>query len=111
MNLVKRRLVSTVLAIVVLFVAGAMASAHTPLFTCWDNGDGTLTCEGGFSDGSSAAGVEIRVLAKGGEDLLFSDKLDKFGSLTFDKPEGSYVVRFEGGPGHSLEVDGADIKE
>jgi hypothetical protein len=36
----------------------AQVWAHTPLCSCYDNGDGTVTCEGGFSDGSSAAGVQ-----------------------------------------------------
>ncbi|MBK1637032.1 hypothetical protein CKO19_14985, partial [Rhodovulum adriaticum] len=34
---------------------GGLAQAHTPLCACYDNGDGTVLCEGGFSDGSSAA--------------------------------------------------------
>ena len=45
-----------------LLVAGCVwagvALAHTPLCSCYDNGDGSVECEGGFSDGSSA-GAEI----------------------------------------------------
>lgn len=93
--------------IVVLF-AGA-AAAHTPLFSCWDNGDGTLSCEGGFSDGSSAAGIEVRVVDDKGA-VIYSGKLDEFGELTFNKPKGAYSVVFDSGPGHSITVKGSDIK-
>lgn len=90
------------------FSAGE-ALAHTPLFSCWDNGDGTLSCEGGFSDGSSAAGMSIRV-ADDKDTALFSGKLDEFGELTFDKPTGNYSVTFDAGPGHSITLKGTDIK-
>lgn len=58
--------VKTLLAILVfgLFFTG-ISQAHTPLFSCYDNGDGSVTCEGGFSDGSSAAGVAVRVEDEG----------------------------------------------
>ena len=50
-----------------LIVGGAaIAQAHTPLCSCFDNGDDTVTCEGGFSDGSSASGVPVRVLDPAG---------------------------------------------
>ncbi len=41
--------VKTLLAILVfgLFFTG-ISQAHTPLFSCYDNGDGSVTCEGGF---------------------------------------------------------------
>lgn len=106
----KKRLWFTMLVAItaVVLVAGT-ALAHTPLFSCWDNGDGTISCEGGYSDGSSAAGTAINVTdANGG--IIFSEKLDKFGQLTFNKPAGEYSVTFDGGPGHSVTVNGKDIK-
>ena len=50
LNGLNRKLLLCVAAVFVVALAGA-ALAHTPLFSCWDNGDGTLSCEGGFSDG------------------------------------------------------------
>ena len=44
-----------------LSLFSGLALAHTPLCSCYDNGDCTVTCEGGFSDGSPAAGVQMRV--------------------------------------------------
>jgi hypothetical protein len=84
--------------------------AHTPLCSCYDNGDGTVTCEGGFSDGSSAAGVEIRVEDKSGK-VLIQSKMDEFSEFIFDKPKDAYKVVFDAGTGHSIEIDGKDILE
>lgn len=86
------------------------ALAHTPLCSCYDNGDGTITCEGGFSDGSSAAGVVMQVEDKPGK-VLLKGKMDEDSEFTFDKPKGPYKVRFDAGPGHVVEVEGDDITE
>ena len=94
---------------VVLVLAG-QAFAHTPLCSCYDNGDGTITCEGGFSDGASAAGVEIRVLDKDGK-VLIKGKMNEDSEFTFKKPSGPYKVVFDAGPGHEVIVDGKDIVE
>jgi len=92
-----------------LFLAG-QAFAHTPLCSCYDNGDGTITCEGGFSDGSSASGVEMRVLDKDGK-VLIKGKMNEDSEFTFEKPSGPYKVVFDAGPGHEVIVDGKDIVE
>ncbi len=99
----------TLVALVALLLAGP-ALAHTPLCTCFDNGDGTITCEGGFSDGSSAAGVAMRLKDKDGK-LLLEGKMDADSMFTFDKPDGSYKVEFDAGPGHKIEIDGEEIAE
>ncbi|RZB30060.1 MAG: hypothetical protein SRB1_02340 [Desulfobacteraceae bacterium Eth-SRB1] len=92
-----------------LLMAG-QAFAHTPLCSCYDNGDGTITCEGGFSDGSSAAGVEMRVLNSSGN-VLIKGRMNEDSEFTFKKPDGSYKVEFDAGPGHVVEVPGSEITE
>ena len=84
--------------------------AHTPLCSCYDNGDNTITCEGGFSDGSSASGVVMRVEDKSGKQLL-QGKMDEDSEFTFDKPLVPYRVIFDGGEGHIVENDGDQIVE
>ena len=86
------------------------AFAHTPLCSCYDNGDGTITCEGGFSDGSSAAGVEIRVEEKNGT-VLIKGKMDEDSEFTIDKPLVPYKIVFDAGPGHVVETEGKEIVE
>ncbi len=83
--------------------------AHSPLCSCIDNGDGTVTCEGGFSDGSSAAGVSIHVTDAAGK-MLIKGRMDRLSTFTFKKPaKASYKVIFDAGPGHVVEVSSKDI--
>jgi hypothetical protein len=90
------------------FILASQAQAHTPLFDCFDNGDDTITCEGGFSDGSSAAGVAIRVLDVQGK-VLEQGELDAAGSINLKRPAGEFSVVFAAGEEHSLTVLGDDI--
>ncbi|MBN2232624.1 MAG: hypothetical protein JW781_07380 [Deltaproteobacteria bacterium] len=90
-----------------LLLPALVALAHTPLCSCWDNGDGTVTCEGGFSDGSSAAGVRMVVKQDGKE--VVAGQMDESSQFTFEKPAGAYKVRFEAGEGHEVEIDGKEI--
>ncbi|CZE47182.1 hypothetical protein [Campylobacter geochelonis] len=83
--------------------------AHTALMSCFDNGDDTVTCEGGFSDGSSAKGVKF-MLEQNGKTIAEA----KFGddsTYTFKKPEGEYVAKFYAGEGHEVTVKSSDIAE
>ena len=101
-------LVTAILTFSLLLCGQAMA--HTPLCSCYDNGDGTITCEGGFSDGSSASGVQMRVEDNAGGKLL-KGKMDEDSEFTFDKPSGAYKVVFDAGEGHVIEIDGKEIVE
>ncbi len=91
-----------------LLLLAQVAAAHTPLFDCYDNGDDTLTCEGGFTDGASAEGVEIRVVDAQGK-VLQQGKLDGAGSITFARPAGEFSVVFSAGSEHSITVLGDEI--
>ncbi len=93
-----------------LLLIASVASAHTPLFACYDNGDGTVLCEGGFSDGSSAAGVTVQVKDAGGA-VLLDGQMSELSDFEFDKPEGDYTVVFDAGEGHLIEVPGSEIVE
>ena len=104
----KQRIIApAILLAVSLFLCG-QALAHTPLCSCYDNGDGTITCEGGFSDGSSAAGVQMRVKGEDGQ-VLIEATMDEYSEFTFDKPSGEYSVEFDAGEGHVVEVEGKEI--
>lgn len=102
------RMVGASLVLLLSFTLAGPAQAHTPLFDCFDNGDDTITCEGGFSDGSSAAGVAIRVLDAQGK-VLEQGELDSAGSITLKRPTGEFSVVFAAGEEHSLTVLGDDI--
>lgn len=104
------RAIIPAIALAALLLASTAALAHTPLFSCYDNGDNTITCEGGFSDGSSAAGVAVHVKDGAGK-VLRETKLDEFSEITLDKPSGDYSVTFDAGEGHQIEVPGSNIVE
>lgn len=103
-----RKLV-TLSALGFLMMAGT-ASAHTPICACYDNGDGTVLCEGGFSDGSSASGVGMKIY-DGKGNLILEGKMSEDSEFEFNKPDGDYRVVFDAGPGHEVEINGSDIVE
>ncbi|PIE73637.1 MAG: hypothetical protein CSA20_02195 [Deltaproteobacteria bacterium] len=99
------------LTVCAMVFAGAIAvQAHTPLCSCYDNGDGTVTCEGGFSDGSSASGVPMKVSDASGK-VVEEGQLSDASEYTFKKPEGDYTVLFDGGEGHKITISSKDIAE
>lgn len=119
----KKLLVSLCLWLAVGLFMTSQAKAHTPLLSVEDNEDGTIWLEGGFSDGSSGAGVKILVVEdkayqgpKAGKKLykgkliLKETKMDKNGELTLDKPEGPYLIILDAGPGHVVEKKGPPLQ-
>jgi len=100
--MVKKLIISSMLISSSLF-------AHSAIMSCFDNGDGTITCEGGFSDGSSASGVKFRV-EQGGKAIV-STKMNEDSEVTFDKPNGDYTAVFDAGEGHKVYIKGSDITE
>lgn len=91
-------------------LSATAALAHSPLCSCFDNGDGTVLCEGGFSDGSTASGVKMYVRDDSGA-VVLKGVMNESSEFEFNKPAGHYVVTFDGGEGHSIEIDGSDIVE
>lgn len=88
-------------SIIGMICLASLTSAHTPYMACFDNGDGTVTCNGDFSDGSSAAGVPMRVVDDH-EKLLIQGRMDADGEFSFNRPAGAFTVIFDGGPGHMV---------
>ncbi len=86
----------------------ALAAAHSPVFDCFAESDGHITCEGGFSDGTTATGVAVRVL-DGSDKLLLAGKIDAEGRFSFAKPAGDFHIVFDAGAGHSVTVFSNDI--
>lgn len=95
-----------IIALAVVLTA-SMAFAHTALMACFDEGDGTVTCEGGFSDGSSASGTQFFVEQNG--QVVFEGKFNQNSEINFEKPEGNYTAVFNAGDGHKVVVKSSDI--
>ncbi|WP_027390304.1 hypothetical protein [Chrysiogenes arsenatis] len=96
-----------VLLLAIIALASSSAFGHTAIMSCFDNGDGTITCEGGFSDGSSASGITFRI-AQNGKSVMES-KFDEHSEVTFPKPYGRFSAILDGGSGHLIEVRGENI--
>jgi len=95
--------------IVASLLAASSLLAHSALMSCFDNGDGTVTCEGGFSDGSSASGTNFFV--RQGGNVLITGRMDQHSEFTFKKPEGAFEAVFDAGEGHQVVIQGKDIAQ
>ncbi len=104
------RTIFTILSALLFCFSDLFVYAHSPLCDCFDNGDGSITCEGGFSDGGSADGVDIRVLDLQ-DKVLFAGKMDSSSSYTFSVPADEYYVVFDAGKGHLVTIYSSDIEE
>ncbi len=98
------------LASIPLLALAATAYGHNAICECFDDGDGNITCEGGFSDGGKAAGVPLRVLDQSGK-VLIDGKMSEQSDYTFAKPKVDFRVEFDAGQGHVVTIDGRDIDE
>jgi hypothetical protein len=99
-------------ALIAVALAGiaATALAHNAICDCFLNDDGTITCEGGFSDGASATGIPLRVLDSDGK-VLIEGVMSEKSEFTFAKPAVDFRVEFDAGEGHVVKIDGRDIEE
>lgn len=93
-----------------ILAGAAVAQAHNAICSCFDNGDDSITCEGGFSDGASAAGVPLKVFDQAGK-VLVEGALDKSGEFRFARPKVPFRVELNAGEGHVVKIDGRDIEK
>ncbi len=89
-------------------LSGMPAHAHNALISCFDNGDNTVTCEAGYSDGAPSSGQLVRVLQTN-KRLIVEAKFDKEGTYTFKKPDVAFYVEFVGDSSHVATFDGDDL--
>jgi hypothetical protein len=87
----------------VLASAAPAVFAHTPVCYCYYEADETVLCEGGFSDGASAEGVDIRVLDDQ-ERVLIAGKIDAEQTFTFELPDTFFHVVFDAGDNHQVII-------
>jgi hypothetical protein len=104
-----RKALALVLVPIALGMA-AIAYGHNAICSCFENDDGSITCEGGFSDGGKAVGVPVQVLDQAGK-VLKEGVMDKDSSFRFARPKVPFRVRFNAGEGHIITIDGRDIEK
>jgi len=106
-----RRLIGCAAALLVL---GGMspgvsrAQLHQPTFECANTGALRVTCRGSFVDGTSAAGIVVRVLDKH-DRVVYVGNVDTLGRVTFRKPDAEFHVVFDAGQGNVLTILGSEM--
>lgn len=98
------------IVIAICLISGSALFAHTPICDCYDNGDNTISCEGGFSDGASAAGIAVHIVDGAGK-VLLQGEMSEYSEYTFIRPDIDFYVRYLAGEGHTVEIDSRDIEE
>jgi hypothetical protein len=105
-----KRKTLTWLLLPLALAAAAVVHAHNAICSCFENDDGSITCEGGFSDGGKAVGVPVQVLDQAGK-VLVEGVMDKNSSYKFTRPKVPFRVKFNAGEGHIVTIDGRDIEK
>ena len=101
---VYRKRLLAVLFMTAFTVTGVFA--HTPILYVEDNGDGTVFVQGGFSNGASAAGVQIYVKSIKTGETLWEGKLPDISEMDLEMPGEAYTITFDAGPGHVVTKEG-----
>jgi hypothetical protein len=88
--------------------ASGPRKAHPPMFECTSSGSLRVTCRGSFADGTSAAGIVVRVLDKA-DHVVYAGTVDKLGRVSFRKPDAQFSVVFDAGEGNVLTLLGSEM--
>ncbi|MGD9972015.1 MAG: hypothetical protein AB7S77_03045 [Desulfatirhabdiaceae bacterium] len=92
-------------ALITMLLVTGPAFGHTLFMNLTDNGDGTVSVEGIFSTGATAANLPLYLLDEKKKQIL-KIKLDENGEAEFTIPDQPYTVFLDGGPGHTVREDG-----
>ncbi|MCG8553044.1 MAG: hypothetical protein MI799_21765 [Desulfobacterales bacterium] len=95
---------------IALMLVTGPAFGHTLFMNLTDNEDGTVSVEGMFSTGATAANLPLYLMDKNEKQIL-KIKLDENGEAEFNIPDQPYTVFLDGGPGHTVREDGPMNKE
>jgi hypothetical protein len=82
------------------------AFAHKLILGVYGNGDDTITIEGKYDTGASAAGALVRLESLNSGEVLFRERLPRKSELTVKIPDEPYQVVLDGGPGHLSVKEG-----
>ena len=92
--------------IVFLLITQMYLFGHSLVLNVFDNGDNTISIEGAFNTGESAAGALVRIeLIESGE-VIVKQRLSDDEEFTIEIPQFPYNIILDGGPGHTVEKVG-----
>lgn len=84
--------------------------AHSLVLNILDNQDDTISVEGMFNTGESAAGALIKLEALDSGEILFQQRLSDDTEMIVKIPKVPYKIILDGGPGHTAEKIGIPPK-
>ncbi len=99
---------AVLLALAATLAAATTARADYPFCRCRRQ-DGAVVCRAGFSDGQTAEGAALELIAEDGTTLsrmIFGPD----STLSFTPPPQDYYVLFDAGPGLTVEIEPRDIR-
>lgn len=96
--------------IVFLILTPIYLFAHSLVLNILDNQDDTITVEGMFNTGESAAGALIKIETLDSGETLFQQRLSDDTEMIIEIPKVPYKVILDGGPGHTAEKEGIPPK-
>lgn len=92
--------------VVFLLITPMYLFGHSLVLNVFDNGDNTISIEGAFNTGESAAGALVRIeLIESGE-VIVKQRLSDDEEFTIEIPQFPYNIILDGGPGHIVEKVG-----
>ena len=75
--------------------AATTAFAHESYLDCFDNRDGTVTCQAGYEDGSPPSAKDRLLVKDAGGTTLITGQFDDQGKFSFTRPPGEdFMVVF-----------------
>jgi hypothetical protein len=86
----------------------SFAQKHQPTFECANTGALRVTCRGSYLDGTSAAGIIVRVYDRN-DRVVHVGTVDRTGRVTFRKPDAEFHVVFDAGQGNVLTILGSEM--
>nr|WP_319494466.1 hypothetical protein [uncultured Desulfobacter sp.] len=101
----KKNIFTLLAVLIALVLVTGPVFGHTLFMNLTDNGDGTVSVEGMFSTGATAANLPLYLLDVN-EKQISKIKLDENGEAEFNIPDQPYTVFLDGGPGHTVREDG-----
>ena len=94
------------LKLLLILILPISINAHSLLLNVFDNEDNTITVEGIFNTGESAAGALIQLTSISSEEIIYEKRLSEESELTIEIPKEPYLIILMGGPGHKITKNG-----
>lgn len=95
--------------LIFLLILPLSTYAHTLILNVFNNDNNTITVEGAFNTGQSAAGALIILEALNTGEVLYKKRLPDDSQLIIEIPKVPYQIVLDGGPAHQVIKPGIGV--